>query len=219
MSDARKERKRARRVLWSVRLGTLAIRLLGATWRIRWFDRDEYRARRAAGLPVIWVLWHGQMLPLLYSHRRFDAAVLISEHADGEIIAQVASRFGYQLVRGSTSQGASRALVGLVRRLKEGADIAITPDGPRGPNRSVAPGVLVAAYRSNVPLLPVGVSVDRAWRLKTWDGFVIPKPFARITIRYGPLAAVQATSAREAGEAGPWLHQLMADVEERAASS
>jgi len=219
VSDPRQQRTRARRVVWSARVGTLAIRLLGATWRIRRLAGDEYRARHAAGLPVIFVLWHGQMLPLLYSHRAFGAAVLISEHADGEIIARVAARLGFRLIRGSTSQSAARALIGLVRELEAGSDIAITPDGPRGPNRSVAPGVLVAAFRARVPLVPVGVAVDRAWRLKTWDGFVIPKPFARITIRYGPLAPVKATTARGAGEAGPWLSQLMDDVEQAAARS
>jgi lysophospholipid acyltransferase (LPLAT)-like uncharacterized protein len=153
------------------------------------------------------------MLPLLYHHRGRDIAILISEHSDGEIIARIAARLGLGLVRGSTSRGAARSLVLLGRRLESGTDVAITPDGPRGPARSVAPGALVTAQRSGVHIVPLTISVDRAWQLSTWDRFVIPKPFARVVIGYGTPALVPAASPREAAEGGGWLAEQMNDAE------
>src|SRR5215207_6628233 len=121
--DARGER----RVAWLSRLGVVLIRALGWTWRIRVTHDDELRRFRALRQPVVFILWHGQLLPLLFQHRDERVAVLISEHADGEIIARVALRLGYTTVRGSTSRGAARALIGLARAVKDGHDLAITP--------------------------------------------------------------------------------------------
>src|SRR5213075_3093746 len=134
--DARAER----RVEWLSRLGVLLVRLLGWTWRVHVSHDEDVRRLRAEGNPIIFMLWHGQLLPLLYQHRNERVVVLISEHGDGEIIARIAMRLGYETVRGSTSRGAARALLGAARVVEEGRDLAITPDGPRGPARSLAPG-------------------------------------------------------------------------------
>jgi hypothetical protein len=120
------------------------------------------------------------------------------------------------LIRGSTTRGAERALLSLVRELEAGREVAITPDGPRGPARSFAPGALIAAQRSGAPILPVAASADRAWRLGSWDRFVIPKPFARITVAYGDPATVDAASARAAANEGPRFEALMNAAAERA---
>jgi lysophospholipid acyltransferase (LPLAT)-like uncharacterized protein len=84
-----------------------------------------------------------------------------------------------------------------VRLLRTGTDVAITPDGPRGPLHSYAPGALLLAYRAGVTIVPIVAHVDRAWRLRSWDAFVIPKPFARVTIVYGTPTAVEGADARE----------------------
>jgi lysophospholipid acyltransferase (LPLAT)-like uncharacterized protein len=152
------------------------------------------------------------MLPLLWHHRDQGVAVLVSEHQDGELIARVLEWMGYGLIRGSTSRGAGRALLGLVRTLKEGNDVAVTPDGPRGPRHKVAPGAVIAANRAEAPILPTVAHVDRYWKLRTWDGFVIPKPFARITIAYGEPRNVRAASPREAAEEAPVIEKLMEDA-------
>jgi lysophospholipid acyltransferase (LPLAT)-like uncharacterized protein len=162
---------------------------------------------------VILSLWHGQMLPLLCHHRGSGIAVLISEHSDGEIIARIATRMGLRLIRGSSSRGAARALVGLTSTLAQGHDIAVTPDGPRGPYRSVAPGILVASQRSGVPIIPLGVSVSRSWQLGSWDRFTIPWPFARVTIAYGEPMVPDAATAREAAGGGDLLEQAMVRAE------
>jgi lysophospholipid acyltransferase (LPLAT)-like uncharacterized protein len=126
---------------------------------------------------------------LLWQHRNEGVAVLISTHADGEIIARICEAFGYRTIRGSTSRGGARALVEIARTLEGGVDVAITPDGPRGPVHTVAPGTLYAAQRAQAPVIAIGVHASRAWRLSTWDRFMIPKPFARITVKYGAFIA------------------------------
>ena len=166
--------------------GVWILRLLAGTWRVRVLHDEELRRFRAEKIPFIFSLWHGQLLPLLAHHRREGVSVLISEHGDGEIVARTAIALGYRTVRGSSSRGAARALLGLVRELKDGHDLAITPDGPRGPSRSIAPGVIAVSQRAEAPILPVLVAASSAWRLKSWDSFMIPKPFARVTIAYGP---------------------------------
>jgi lysophospholipid acyltransferase (LPLAT)-like uncharacterized protein len=99
-----------------------------------------------------------------------------------------------------------------VRALREGNDVAITPDGPRGPRHKFAPGAAIAANRAKAPIIPTVAHVDRYWQLGTWDGFVIPKPFARITIAYGKLTRVDAATPREAADEAPRLERLMEDA-------
>ncbi len=110
--------------------------------------------------------------------------MLVSEHSDGEIIAQIGARLGQRTVRGSTTRGGARALLGLVRALQAGETIAITPDGPRGPRHEVQAGVVAAAQRAGAPVVAIGVACSRAWSLGSWDRFRIPMPFARIVLSY-----------------------------------
>ena len=209
--DSRR-RTKARRIEWVVRLGTPLLRALAATWRVREVNRGPSQRLRDSGKPVIFTLWHGEMLPLLWHHRGEGIAVLISEHGDGEIIARVAESLGFGTVRGSTSRGAGRALLGTSRTVQEGVDVAFTPDGPRGPARRFAPGALIVAQRSGAPVIPLRVSVRRCWRLGSWDGFVIPKPFARITIAYGDPQYVDAATPRDAAQQTERFGALMEET-------
>lgn len=197
------------RVRWIVRAGTVLIRLLAMTWRMRAVNDAAVRAARANGQRVIFTLWHGELLPLLWYHRNQGIAVVISEHRDGEIIAQIAERLGYATVRGSSSRGGSRALIGLMRALESGLDGAVTPDGPRGPAHVFAPGAAIASQRTGVPLLPLRAGAARAWRLKSWDSFLVPKPFATVRVTYGALTPVTAASARDAAEQAPQLQAVL----------
>jgi lysophospholipid acyltransferase (LPLAT)-like uncharacterized protein len=199
-----------------VRLGVVFVRLLAMTWRIRTHGAEVVAALRAARQPIVFTAWHGQMLPLVWQHRRQGVAVLISEHRDGAIIAGIATALGFRTVRGSTYRGAERALVGLVRELRDGHDVAVTPDGPRGPAGHFAPGALIAAQRAGAPIVSVGVGVTRAWRLKSWDGFLIPKPFARVTIAYDT-ATIEGATAREAAAEAPRFQKLLETTSQRAA--
>jgi len=182
----------------AVALGTLLIRALGATWRVRMVNRAVVDGLRARRQPFVWAFWHGQILPIVWHHRGDRASALISSHRDGEIIARIIQRLGIAAIRGSSSRGASRALLAMVRELEGGTEVAVTPDGPRGPARTFAPGALIAAQRAGVPIVAIACSASRAWRLRSWDRFMIPKPFARVTIVYAEPTYVEAASAREA---------------------
>ena len=202
---------------WSARAALMAgrafLQLLGRTWRVRVINPEALAGLRRQKAPFIFALWHGQLLPLLWHHRNEGVAVLISEHRDGELVARAAKSLGYDLIRGSTTKGAERALISMVRRLKQGDEIAITPDGPKGPAKKFAAGALVAAQRADCFILPTAMAADRAWRLNSWDGFIVPKPFARVTVAYGEPGKVEATTSRDAAQEAPRFERLLNDAE------
>ena len=193
--------------------GGVALRALASTWRYRVIGGETIERLRSNRVSFIFSLWHGQLLPLLWCHRGQQVAILVSEHRDGEIIARLAKSIGYRLIRGSTSRGGERALLALARELRSGREVAVTPDGPRGPPRSYAPGALIAAQRAGAPIVPTVAHASRAWRLSSWDGFLIPKPFARVTVAYGEATRVVAENLREAADEAPSFQQLMEETE------
>ena len=212
MKDSRGASELPIRIRAALFAGTGLIRALAATWRYKTVGEATVIRLRNEETAILFTLWHGQMLPLLWHHRDQGVAVLVSEHKDGELVARILEWMGYGLIRGSSSRGAGRALIGLVRTLKDGNDVAITPDGPRGPRHKFAPGAAIAAHRAGAPIIPTGVHVDKYWQLRTWDGFIIPKPFARITIAYGDVTRVDSGTPREAAEEAPRLEKLMDDA-------
>jgi lysophospholipid acyltransferase (LPLAT)-like uncharacterized protein len=201
-----------RRSRLTVLAGTALIRGLAATWRFRRVAEDLTVVPGATDKrPRIYAFWHSQMLPLLTFHRDLGVAVLISVHRDGELIARAAERFGFRTVRGSTSRGGAAALRGLERALADGFSVAVTPDGPRGPAEHFAPGLLVAAHLTGAPVVLTAAAPDRAWRLSTWDRFLIPKPLTRIVVAYtGQLPVTAATPRAAAAAAREFQAQLVA---------
>lgn len=165
--------------------GPLLVRALAATWRVRVRGAEHLQGLRAAHRPFVFVLWHSRVLPLLYHHRLEEIVLLISRHRDGEYLANLGERWGYRSVRGSTQRGGEVGLLGIVRALQGGAEVAITPDGPRGPAERVQAGAVAAAQHAGVPLLPIGARPSSAWWLGSWDRMCIPKPFAAIDVVYG----------------------------------
>lgn len=166
-------------------VGVPLVSALAASWRMR--SRDErHRAVLAdAGRPFVFLVWHEVLLPLLWYHRHQGIAIVVSEAREGRYLSDLAARIGYRLLPGSSTRGGARALLGAVRALQDGGPVAFTPDGPRGPRREVKPGIVSAAQRAGVPVLPVHAVVSSAWSLHSWDRMVIPKPFARVDVRYG----------------------------------
>ncbi len=146
---------------------------------------ENYLQFRRQGKPIIFVFWHGQLLSLVHYHRNEGIVVLVSEHKDGEYIAQVIHRHGFGTARGSSTRGGVKGLKGILRAAKAGKDLAFTPDGPKGPRQEFKWGALVAAQLTGAPIVPIGLGADRAWHLKSWDRFMIPKPFSALRIRYG----------------------------------
>jgi lysophospholipid acyltransferase (LPLAT)-like uncharacterized protein len=169
--------------------GVLGLGLVGAlfaTTRSEARGEEHYLRFRRDGAPVIFVFWHGQMLPLVHHHRNQGVVVLVSEHADGEYITRVIERHGFGSVRGSSTRGAAKGLKGLIRAARAGKDLALTPDGPRGPAREFKPGALAVAQATGLPIIPLAAGASRGWRFHSWDGFLVPQPFSRIRIEYGP---------------------------------
>ncbi len=163
---------------------SLILSLIGATLRIRVHGRENYN--RAAGeRGFIYALWHGRLFLPLYINRGKGLRVLVSEHRDGELIAQVLLRCGYRVVRGSTTRGGKKAMISLLRASKDGGGFAFTPDGPRGPRGGVQPGIIFFARKTGFPILPITGSSKWKLELGSWDRFLIPLPFSRASVVFG----------------------------------
>src|SRR6185436_18537879 len=154
--------------------------------------------------PFIYAVWHGGLLPALWRHRGESTTLLVSQHRDGSRLTAAVERWGYQVVRGSTTRGSVAGLLGLIRTLRTGGTVAVTPDGPRGPSRVAKPGAVAAAQRTGAAIIPVATGTSSAWRSRSWDGFFVPRPFARVRLVYEEPFMVGAGAA--AFEAG--LHRL-----------
>jgi lysophospholipid acyltransferase (LPLAT)-like uncharacterized protein len=125
----------------------------------------------------IYAFWHENMLLLAYQYGRRDIRVLISQHADGQLIAEACRHLKFRLVRGSTTRGGAEAVRQMLR-LAGGSHLAITPDGPRGPRRQVQPGLVYLAAKTGLPIVPIGIAFHRAWRMRSWDRFALPHPWS-----------------------------------------
>ena len=168
------------------RLAPLLLRALAATWRVTFVPGPGLDLQRS-GAPWVIALWHGRMLAALplRGHRRRGITVLVSPSDDGGLADVALRRFGYRVLRGSAHRGGARALRAMDDALAAGAQLVLTPDGPRGPRHAMNTGVAWLARARGAPILPVGIACDRAWRLRSWDRFTIPKPFARVVVAYG----------------------------------
>lgn len=178
----------------------LLIRLVCITLRFRLDDRSGITREPPAG-SMIWVFWHNRVFSVPFIYRKFlrsrNGAVLTSPSRDGEIIAQVMRRFGCGAVRGSSNKRPAAALRELVTWIKGGNDIAITPDGPRGPVYELQPGVIKVSQLTRTPVFPIHVRYSKCIRLKSWDRFMIPWPFSRVDVTFGELHHVARTQSEE----------------------
>jgi lysophospholipid acyltransferase (LPLAT)-like uncharacterized protein len=182
---------------------------LGSTLRARELGRVDWSLRSSRDPGALWSLWHETLLPGIWFYRRREIRVMISASRDGERIARITQRLGYQPVRGSTSKGSLAATRKLVAGLREGHRTAITPDGPRGPRRCAQPGVVAVARLSGRPVVAIGIGPERCWRLPSWDRFAIPKPFSRLHYAYGDPIWVP----REGGSDADYLAQIQREMD------
>lgn len=200
--------------------GSLVVRALFATVRLRVDGGETVDALTREGRPFILVLWHGQMLAPIYLHRGQEITVLVSEHADGEYVTRVLQRFGHRTVRGSSTRGGTRGLRDLLRVARGGGRLAVTPDGPRGPRHVFKVGALLPARIHGIPVIPIGVAASRARVLGSWDRFLLPQPFSTVWVAYGdpvqvPRDADDATMEGIAGALGQEMQRLTARCEAR----
>ena len=169
-----------------VALISAGLRLLGATLRVRFEDRAGFCSEERAGVLV--VFWHDQMaaMPrvfrLFYNQQRPGLLVLTSASGEGTILARILERFGVGAIRGSSSRQGTAAAMAILEKLRAGYDVAITPDGPRGPRHRLGCGMIQLAKKAGARILPVRVRYRRAVCLPTWDRFQIPLPFSTVEV-------------------------------------
>ena len=158
----------------------LVERFVSASLRCEWRDRSGL-ADAQKGQPVIFCLWHNRLAISMLVHRRHPRklAALVSASRDGALLAAILGTFGVKQVRGSSSRRGPQALLEMASRAERGYDLAVTPDGPRGPRYVVQQGVIALAQVTGLPIIPVTCNTRRKISLKSWDGFQIPLPFSR----------------------------------------
>ena len=160
-------------------LGSLLIRFLYFT------NKKKFHVpKKITQEPLIFACWHGEllMLPYLYKYYRKKphAKVLISPHFDGELISRTIKYFGLGTLAGSSDKNPARVLIQAIKTIKEGYDIGITPDGPKGPRHEVADGIIVMAQKTRAKIILLEIKPTKFWQLHSWDRFVIPKPFGTL---------------------------------------
>ncbi len=138
-------------------------------------DPDQPRRR-------IYLLWHEYMLPPIYLRPWCNIAILLSQHDDATVLYYATRIMGFDPVRGSTKHGATKAVRELMGKTKEAKHLAITPDGPRGPRRTVAPGAIFLASQLQMPIVLMTFGYNRPWRFGSWDRFALPRPFSRCRV-------------------------------------
>jgi lysophospholipid acyltransferase (LPLAT)-like uncharacterized protein len=190
---------------WKMRiqafLASVLIRLLGNTWRIE-FNESELEPVRSKHPAVIYALWHGRILPLSFTHRNRSAHVLASEHRDGELMGQTIRFLGFGHVRGSSTRRGTRAILELAEKIREGYDVALTVDGPKGPLFTVKAGAIEIAKLTGAPIVPITAGSARHWTLSSWDKFQVPRPFTRVRVRQGEPVFVNVDAGADEIEAG-----------------
>jgi lysophospholipid acyltransferase (LPLAT)-like uncharacterized protein len=159
--------------------------LLGRTWRCTRAGRLDLNPSDDKGQGRIYSFWHSHLLPISFFYRNTGKIAVVSESKDGRRAGAVAQRWGHRIIAGSSTRGGMGALRECVRALNERENIAITPDGPRGPREIVKPGVAQIALLTGAIIVPLSAHPVNAWRLKSWDRFMIPKPFTKLAMRSG----------------------------------
>jgi lysophospholipid acyltransferase (LPLAT)-like uncharacterized protein len=179
----RKFTLKERLLLWLITWAAyLTIRLLGPTVRmaVSWEGPEP---KSLAERPFVYSFWHNCMITAMYWCRNLDVHVMSSDSFDGEYTGRIMQKFGFVKVRGSSSKGAVRALLGMKRALEEGWTVAFTIDGPKGPKYVAKPGPVSLSRSTRAPMVVFHIAHERAWVLKTWDGCMVPKPFTRAFMR------------------------------------
>jgi len=185
----------ARFALWTLCLST----------RLRTVNEAKLPGYRRLGPgPLLFALWHGDYFPIYQYARQSRLYIIVSRSPDGEILSRVLKAAGYRTVRGSTSRGATRAMVDLANVVKGGADAGIAVDGPKGPRHVAKPGIVLLAKLTGCPIVPLGGAMSRYKQFPSWDRFRLPIPPSRAVaiagapIRVPPDASAELIEARRA---------------------
>jgi lysophospholipid acyltransferase (LPLAT)-like uncharacterized protein len=151
--------------------------------------RYHFDKSKVLKTPSVFVFWHGELMMLTFGYRDYRKSTnidtIVSQHHDGEIATKLLHLLGGGTIRGSSTRGGLKALRDALKSVKNGRDIGITPDGPKGPRHTVADGAVLIAQKANIPIVTMNVKASKAWRLKSWDKFAIAKPFSTLDFYYG----------------------------------
>jgi len=178
--------------------GASLVRLLCWTWRYEVQDAPAYTEALAAGERFVYAFWHSGILPAAALRRDEGIAVLVSRHRDGELITRIIHRLGYVTGRGSSTRGGDSGVREMLAWAEAGRHLAVTPDGPRGPAERAKDGLIYLAARTGRRVVPIALGVRSAWRLRSWDRFRVPHPFARVAVSHGaPLAVGDLEADRD----------------------
>jgi lysophospholipid acyltransferase (LPLAT)-like uncharacterized protein len=193
------------------------IKFLQWTMRIEELNGERIRAIWERGENVIGAFWHGRLLmtPLVYGGPGLK--ILISRHRDGELITRTVRHFGLETVRGSSTRGGIAGMKGLARALQEGYDVAIAPDGPRGPRFKVQPGIIQLARITGFPIFPFTFSAFPRKVFQSWDRFLIPYPFSRGVFVFGePISVDRTATEKEIEEKTLLLEKRLQEITTKA---
>jgi lysophospholipid acyltransferase (LPLAT)-like uncharacterized protein len=198
-------------------LGYPLLAVLGSTYRYRVDGLEHLRAAEALGKPIH-AFWHGRILPGAIYFKGRGIVVITSENFDGEWIARIITKFGYGTARGSSSRGALKAMLQLMRDVRD-RPVAFTLDGPRGPAQVAQPGAVWLSKASGQPIIPFHLESDRHWTLRSWDRTQIPKPFAHVALAFAaPLLVPREADGAALEEWRQRLEQALGDCERRSAA-
>ena len=188
------------RARWLIAFGFYLLQVWARTIRYEIDDRANVVGKQLEG-NYIAALWHNRLLLVSFVLKKFfperPGAGLISASRDGDLIADATKRFGFDVVRGSSSRMGAAALLELSNVLSSGRDVLITPDGPRGPAYELGPGIIFLAQKTGAPVVPVNMEYSSCWRVKSWDRFIIPKPFSKVRVIIGQPQQIRSTSTSE----------------------
>jgi lysophospholipid acyltransferase (LPLAT)-like uncharacterized protein len=209
----------ATRIRWAVtgNAGKALLWLWAKTARLKVEGMEEYIRLRAEGKPVIILVWHGRMFFAPYFFRKRGIMPLISPSQDGEIIAQIVLRWGFKISRGSSSHSIIRAWFEMKRELETGGEVIIVPDGPRGPARELKLGCVKLAQQTGAQLVPFTFSASRVKSFKSWDRFIVFRPFARVLAKLGPPIDIDpALKAGDLEAERKRVEKILVDLDESA---
>ena len=185
----------------------------GVTAKISWVRKEIIDELMEKSQPFIICAWHHDIYFSSWLLKDFELTALISSSKDGEYINQILSGFGFGAVRGSSTRGGIGAMKQLVRCLKDGNAVAITPDGPQGPIHRVQEGIVALAKMTGVPIIPWRYEASSCWKLNSWDSHKIPKPITKIKSVFGqPLYVPKSASSSDFGKYCQQLEMLMNDL-------
>jgi hypothetical protein len=197
-------------------VGYWTIRLIGASLRWEAIEAESLDSIRAAGRQLILTSWHGRIFTSTYYWRGRGIVVMTSQNRDGDYIARVIERFGYKAARGSSSRGSVGATVECLRAMKNGKDMGLTIDGPRGPRYVAKPGAAYMARKSGNPVVPFNISTEYKWVMRSWDHFQIPRPFSRAVLLIGaPIFVDPEATSEQIQAAEAQVQRSLDDLRDR----